>query len=248
MPQKDDLVAAYVERADRLYRAWFYAATAADGRHPRERILALFDALAEQVHPAVCRGCPFLMALAEHPDLALPTHRNAVAMKAWVRSRFGELTDELARTTLVDDPAALADQLALVMEGVYGSVQALGTDGPARPTRALVELLLSTAESRTTSGAWNERDDRARVGRDGDSGPARLGSRSRSVSAACGLRVFYPASTSAASISSASRNPPRCRRSKRRAVALCARRGYPCHPRVLRRRARDWSCQSAPSI
>jgi hypothetical protein len=43
-----------------------------------------------------------LLALAEHPDLALPTHRDAVALKAWVRSRFGELTDELARTTPVD--------------------------------------------------------------------------------------------------------------------------------------------------
>jgi AcrR family transcriptional regulator len=144
---KDDLVAAYVERADRLYRAWFDAATAADGRHPRERILALFDALAEQVRPEVCRGCPFLMALAEHPDLALPTHRNAIAMKTWVRSRFRELTDELARTTPVGDPAALADQLALVMEGVYASVQALGVEGPARQARALAELLLSTAET-----------------------------------------------------------------------------------------------------
>jgi hypothetical protein len=130
-----------------VYRRWFDAATAAGGRHPHERILALFDALAEQVQPGVCRGCPFLMALAEHPDLALPTHRNAVAMKAWVRSRFGELADELARATPLDDPAALADQLALVMEGVYASVQALGVDGPARQARALIERILPTAGS-----------------------------------------------------------------------------------------------------
>src|SRR5687768_13154293 len=40
---KDDLVAAYVERADREYRVWFDAATG-QGR-PRERILSLFDEL-----------------------------------------------------------------------------------------------------------------------------------------------------------------------------------------------------------
>jgi AcrR family transcriptional regulator len=140
---KDDLVAAYVERADRLYREWFDEAIEAGGRDPRERILALFGALDEQVQPQRCRGCPFLMALAEFPDPALPAHRHAVATKAWVRARLGELTAALADTAPVDDPAALADHLALVMEGVYASAQALGADGPARRARALAEMLLT---------------------------------------------------------------------------------------------------------
>src|SRR5271170_4063056 len=76
---KDDLIGAYVERADRLYRDWFEAAA-------RQQILAVFDALTEQVQPGRCRGCPFLMALAEFPDPAHPAHRNAVALKAWVRT------------------------------------------------------------------------------------------------------------------------------------------------------------------
>jgi AcrR family transcriptional regulator len=143
---KDDLIAAYVERADTLYRQWFTEATNAAGRDPRERILALFDALAEQVRPEVCRGCPFLMALSELPDLDLPAHRHAVAMKSWVRAQLGELTQELASTRPVSDPDALADQLSLVMEGVYASVQALGADGPARRARAFVEKLLSASE------------------------------------------------------------------------------------------------------
>jgi AcrR family transcriptional regulator len=143
---KDDLVAAYVERADRLYREWLTEATEAAGPDPRERILALFDALAEQVQPQRCRGCPFLMALAEFPDPELPAHRRAVAAKAWVRQRLGELTAELAAAEPVGDPAALADQLSLVMEGVYASVQALGADGPARRARALAETLLRARE------------------------------------------------------------------------------------------------------
>jgi AcrR family transcriptional regulator len=138
---KDDLVAAYVERADRLYREWFTEAVDAAGADPRARILALFDALAEQVQPHQCRGCPFLMALAEIPDRGLPAHRHAVATKAWVRARIGELTAAMQ----VDDPASLADDLTLVMEGVYASVQALGANGPARRARALVEAMLDGA-------------------------------------------------------------------------------------------------------
>jgi AcrR family transcriptional regulator len=146
---KDDLVAAYVERADRHYRDWFAEATRADGRSPRERILALFDALIEQVQPDRCRGCPFLMALTEFPDSTLASHRHAVAMKRWVRAQIGELVDELAKTSPVDDPSALADQLTLIVEGVYATVQALGVDGPARQARAFAEAILPSAPTRT---------------------------------------------------------------------------------------------------
>jgi AcrR family transcriptional regulator len=143
---KDDLVAAYLEREDRLYREWFDAAVEAGGPDPRARILSLFDALAEQVRPDRCRGCPFQMALTEFPDTATPAHGNAVANQACVRARLGELSAELAKTSPVDDPAALADELALLMEGVYASVQALTADGPAARARALAETLLIESE------------------------------------------------------------------------------------------------------
>jgi AcrR family transcriptional regulator len=138
---KDDLIAAYIERADRLYREWMIEATAPAVGTPRERILALFDALDEQVQPQRCRGCPFLMALAEFPDPQHPAHANAVATKGWVHERLRELTDALA----VSDPGALADHLAVVMEGVYASAQALGADGPARRARAIAETLIDAA-------------------------------------------------------------------------------------------------------
>jgi AcrR family transcriptional regulator len=141
---KDDLIGAYLERAGELYRAWFEAAADAGGADPRQRILAVFDALTEQVQPGQCRGCPFLMALAEFPDPAHPAHRSAVALKQWVRTRLGELIAALGPAQ-PGDPEALADQLALVMEGVYASVQALGVTGPARRARAFAETLLAVA-------------------------------------------------------------------------------------------------------
>ena len=136
---KDDLVAAYVERASGHHKQWFAEATA-DG-DPADRLLSLFDALIEQVQPEQCRGCPFLMAMAELPDASARAHKLAVETKSWVRDQLGELTAQLS----TPDPATLADQIFLVMEGVYASVQSHGADGPARQARGLVEALLTGA-------------------------------------------------------------------------------------------------------
>lgn len=144
---KDGLIAAYVERAGALYRQWVAAATREPVGRPREQILALFDALDEQIQPQQCRGCPFLMALAEFPDAELSAHAHAVATKAWVRDRLAQLTAELAATTPIRDPDALADALAVVMEGVYASAQALGATGPARRARAIAETLIDVART-----------------------------------------------------------------------------------------------------
>jgi AcrR family transcriptional regulator len=136
---KDDLVAAYLEREDQHYRDWFTAA-AATGTGSRSRILAVFDALAQQVRPEQCRGCPFLLALGELPDPELAGHQRAVHMKTWVRNQFLMLAKELESPGT--DPAIIADQLMLVMEGVYATVQAFGATGPAVQARTLVETLL----------------------------------------------------------------------------------------------------------
>src|SRR3954471_672569 len=145
---KDDLIAAYVDRADRLYREWMTDATATGVGSPRERILALFDALDEQVQPQRCCGGPLLMALAEFPDPQLPVHARAVATKAWVHGRLRELTNALAAAEPVDDPGALADQLAVAVEGVYAAAQALGASGPARRARAIAETLVDATPRR----------------------------------------------------------------------------------------------------
>jgi AcrR family transcriptional regulator len=138
---KDDLITAYVTRADGLYKEWFDATAADEALPARARILALFDAQTEQIQPARCRGCPFLMALAEIPDASHPAHQAAAGTKRWVRARFGDL----AASAGVASPDDVGDQLALAFEGAYASVQALGADGPARHARRLAELILDAA-------------------------------------------------------------------------------------------------------
>ncbi|MFT4127059.1 MAG: TetR family transcriptional regulator, partial [Gordonia sp. (in: high G+C Gram-positive bacteria)] len=129
---KDELVEAYVEQNAQGYEQWLRDATRPELGTAEQRLLAMFDVLAEQVRPENCRGCPFLMTLAEYPDRAHPAPARAIALKAWVRDHIRGLATELGRERRVTDPAALGDQLVLVFEGVYASVQALGADGPAR--------------------------------------------------------------------------------------------------------------------
>lgn len=142
---KDELVAAYVDRYAAGYRGWIESITTAPGQPARDRLLALFEALASLTGPGEFRGCPFLMTLAEYPDASSAAHASAQAVKAWVRARIGELTRELAETTAVPDPQLLADQLALIVEGVYASTAALGPGGPARCAPDLAAALLDGA-------------------------------------------------------------------------------------------------------
>lgn len=142
---KDDLVAAYVERCSERYKAVLGAATSPRAGTARERILGAFDAFAAEIRSGSCRGCPFLMVLAEYPDPESPAHTKAAGHKSWLHALFHELVRELASTTQLRDPEALADQLALVAEGVYGSVQALGPAGPAAHGRATAAALIDAA-------------------------------------------------------------------------------------------------------
>jgi AcrR family transcriptional regulator len=149
---KDELVAAYLEREAAGYREWLASAIADTTADPRDRILALFDALTEQVRPDDCRGCPFQIGMAELADPALPGRVHAVAVKAWTLDQLRALTEELLGPSAERTGAAMADHLMLIFEGVYASVLSLGAAGPPAEVRSLVEHL--TYPYRRPAGRW----------------------------------------------------------------------------------------------
>jgi AcrR family transcriptional regulator len=141
---KDDLVAAYVDRYAAGYRDWIDTLTSSPAASPRTRIIALFDGLADVSRSEGFRGCPFLMTLAEYPDPASAAHASAQAVKTWVRDKLRSLAAELPGVA-PRARAGLGDRLALVVEGIYGSTAALGSDGPARQARSLAALIIDSA-------------------------------------------------------------------------------------------------------
>lgn len=141
---KDELVAAYVQREAEGYIAWFTAAVDSCS-DSADRILALFEALSRQV-ALECRGCPFQMALAETPDSRRAGHTEAVAIKEWTRAQFGYLVDQLPTSGAVTDRSELADQLMLILEGVYAIKQSRPDAATVRSATALVRRLITPTQ------------------------------------------------------------------------------------------------------
>lgn len=135
-PSKDDLVAAFLEDRDRRYWAWWDEVT---GRHegaPREQLRALFQSLAKRVTSPRYRGCPFVNTATEFPDPDHPGHCIARANKQELLSRL----QALAASAGARDPALLAGQLQLLMDGAYASGQMMASPG-------LVAALVAAADA-----------------------------------------------------------------------------------------------------
>jgi AcrR family transcriptional regulator len=138
---KEALVEAYLEGrrvriADRVMRH----VSAYDA--PRDRILAVFDALAEMVQQPTYRGCAFALASAEAPSDGLVVHA-AASYRSWVRTLF----TDLAREAGAADPELLARQLHLLYDGTSQAVRMDRNLSAALEARAVASVLLDASLS-----------------------------------------------------------------------------------------------------
>jgi AcrR family transcriptional regulator len=133
---KDELIRAYLEsrhqsRQDRIARHLARSGT------PRERLLAVFDALGEAFAEPGYHGCAFLNASAEaSPGSPILTITDGY--RTWVRNLF----TELARATDIDEPEQLAQQLALIYDGASISAR---MDRDPISAAALIDARLTKA-------------------------------------------------------------------------------------------------------
>lgn len=138
-PTKDALIGAYLtDRADTILG---YVDADID-RHqgdPAAAIRAILRAVAGDVGRPDFRGCAFNNASIEFADPAHPARAAARDYRAALHGRLSRLAGELR---LGPAGAALADALALVIDGMYTNAAHLGPDGPAARGQALVERLL----------------------------------------------------------------------------------------------------------
>jgi AcrR family transcriptional regulator len=136
---KDALIAAYLRERDESYWRHWDAVIEHHPEGPRAQLLALFRSLARRAARPEWRGCPFTNAATEFPEPEHPARRVAEAHKRELRRRLRGL----ARATGADDAAALADQLVLLFEGVYASVQTFGAKGPAAAVVQAVDAVIA---------------------------------------------------------------------------------------------------------
>jgi AcrR family transcriptional regulator len=139
---KDELVRAYltarhVRRRERIGRAVEGAAT------PRDKMLAVFDALDAAIADPSFRGCAFAKASAEIDHAGVVT---AVVeeQRIWVH----ELFTGLARGAGAADPDGLAEQLVLLYDGATTSAQ---MDRNLHAARAAKQVAAALVDAATTS-------------------------------------------------------------------------------------------------
>ncbi len=130
-PSKDDLIVAWIERAEGLTEA---AAPPDDTPTPlTDYANAMIDVAAEDR----CLGCTFQVSASEFSDPAHPAHAAAMQVK---RRVLAELTRR-AGLQGVDDPEAIAAQVFLLIEGVWASVRMFGRAAPLAAARAALARL-----------------------------------------------------------------------------------------------------------
>jgi AcrR family transcriptional regulator len=138
---KDALVVAYLERAQAQWDEIMDEATRPYAGDPAGQLVALVRAVAAQVAAPDYAGCPFRMAHAHFPDPDHPAHAVAVRHVRRLRTRLRTL----ARQAGARDPAALGDQLLLVIDGLYVNGAMLGDRATGAAAVALGEELVRAA-------------------------------------------------------------------------------------------------------
>jgi AcrR family transcriptional regulator len=110
---------------------------------PADALHAVLEAVEVDLRRPTFRGCPFNNASVEFPDPGHPARAAARRYRSGLHGRLHLMAGEV-----VDDEhaaRALADQLAVLIDGAYVSAVHLGPDGPASSGLRLGHRLIDEA-------------------------------------------------------------------------------------------------------
>lgn len=139
---KDELVRAYLQGMHERRQAKVMERIARH-RSPRERLLAVFDGVAETFSKPGYRGCAFVRTNAEMPAGG-PGQEVIAEARAWMR----ELFTQLSREAGARNAPALAQQLVLIYDGAITAASMDGNTEAAATARALAASLVDAAAKR----------------------------------------------------------------------------------------------------
>lgn len=139
---KDDVAAAALNERDERWMHWFR--TESDkGDTPSDRILNMFTVLRGWFESDGFRGCAFINTAGEVGDPDDPVRQIAKRHKQQLLEYTLELTEQLN----IEQPAALARQLLILMEGAITMSYVMGDSSAADSAKDVAKLLLEQASS-----------------------------------------------------------------------------------------------------
>ncbi|MCT0224401.1 TetR/AcrR family transcriptional regulator [Synechococcus sp. CS-1328] len=142
---KEELIAAVLERLAGEIGTSLTARLAAASGGSRGQVLAVFDWLADWVCSPSYHGCLFIKAASEYPEPGDRPRQAAEAFKAGCR----ELLETLCRDLAIPDPARLARQLHLLLEGALVLTFLERDPRAANDARDAAEALLDAASTQS---------------------------------------------------------------------------------------------------
>jgi AcrR family transcriptional regulator len=141
---KDELVAACLSQIAEEDEQRWQALTAAHPGDPKGHLLAWLIALRDRMVGAGERGCPFANAAVELPDKEHPARR---IIESFKNQRRLSIID-LCRGGGFPEPDRLAEEIFLMIEGAFVSLQSVGPTGPASRMVEMAEALIADHERR----------------------------------------------------------------------------------------------------
>ena len=135
---KEDLILAVLRLRDENFRNWLFRRMDELGDTPKDRLLAIYDALEEWFAERGFRGCMFIKASAEYQDPDHAIHAQSAEHKRLLLEHVAALTAEAGAAA----PQALAQQLLLLKEGaIVMAVLGRGRDAAGDAKEAARSLM-----------------------------------------------------------------------------------------------------------
>ena len=139
---KDALIAAWLQQQDGSWRTWFEATVERLATQPEERVLAIFDALAECFSQPDFRGCAFLNSAVE---LVNPEHPGYQVSLDHQQAIF-EYILSLVEAANLPNPEKLTQQLIILMAGATVTAMMQRNSKAAETARQAAATLIAASK------------------------------------------------------------------------------------------------------
>ena len=137
---KDEVAAAALNVRDVRWMAWF-SSEANKAATPEARVLRMFDVLTGWFESEEFRGCAFINTAGEIGDADDPIRLIAKLHKQKLFDYALSLCEQLA----IEQPAMLAKQLLILMDGAITLARVMGDFSAADSAKDVAQLLLERA-------------------------------------------------------------------------------------------------------
>jgi AcrR family transcriptional regulator len=149
---KEGLIEAVLEREGQRWRDWFIGGIEAGNAAPRTKLLRIFPLLKEWFSEERFYGCPFINAIGEHDKADERLRAITIKHKSLVLARI----ERLAVEADLPNPAALAHQIGLLIDGAIIAAMVMRNPKVADDAGAVMRTLLGSEQPRK-SGAPRRR-------------------------------------------------------------------------------------------